>query len=434
MTPLFRMLREPWGYAPRDPVSATIASIVDAVSSFAAAAAPEVTADAALGAAGAGGGEAAATASFGGALTGSGGVAAADTAGAALGGTLEDIAAVGGGGPGAAAADAAGSGGFLPASADAAATEAAPISSAPIAPAGGSAGSSGAGASAAGASAAGSAAPSPSAVIGAMQGSETNLPAAAAVGDYTSGANSILEVPASASSDSSPGFFSSLFGGGDTPASALGSSGAGSGAASGGAAGGGSPGLLSTIKSYGPLALGLGGLGYNVFNSLTAPKDSSLSGTTSALAAEAANAKTQGQQLQSYLTSGTLPAGAQNAINSALQSATETVQSQIASQKAAIRSRYAQMGGNTSAMEQDLANVDQQASNQISNLQSQAASQGASIATNLLNAGVSETGLSSQIYAQLMQSATAQNTALSNSITSLASAAAGVPKIFQVNG
>jgi hypothetical protein len=99
-----------------------------------------------------------------------------------------------------------------------------------------------------------------------------------------------------------------------------------------------------------------------------------------ALANEAAGLNTQGQALANYLQTGTLPPGVQQSINSASAAA-----------KAAIRSRYAGMGGDTSAMAQDLANVD-----------NMAVSQGATIATSLLDKGITEQNLASQIYSALV--------------------------------
>lgn len=118
----------------------------------------------------------------------------------------------------------------------------------------------------------------------------------------------------------------------------------------------------------------------------------------------------QGASLQQYLQTGTLPPGVQNSVTTASQSA-----------KAAIRSRYASMGGNTSAMEQDLANVDRMAS-----------SEGSKIAIQLLQAGVNETQLSEQIYSQLLNLAVNQDANLGKAIGQFSMAAAGVPSVLRV--
>ena len=208
------------------------------------------------------------------------------------------------------------------------------------------------------------------------------------------------------------GFINNLFGGNSGSSGASGGNSFdslfGSGAASGGSSGGSSGGIGSLLKDIAPIAA-LGGVGLNAIRSMSGP----LSSTTPYASAEATtanNLNTQGTQLASYLQSGTLPPGVQNSINQAAEAA-----------KAQIRSKYASMGGgDTSAMMQDLANVDQMA-----------ATQGTQIATNLLQTGISETGLSAQLYQSLLQAATAQNAALSSSIGNFASALAGQPTVLK---
>ena len=117
----------------------------------------------------------------------------------------------------------------------------------------------------------------------------------------------------------------------------------------------------------------------------------------------AQNLTTQGNQLESYITSGTLPPGIQASMEQARQSAIASVMSQHAA------------NGTTgsSAEAQDIQNI---------NLQ--VASQGANIATNLLNQGISESEFASGIYENLMQTSIAQDTALSNSIANFSGALA----------
>ena len=133
-----------------------------------------------------------------------------------------------------------------------------------------------------------------------------------------------------------------------------------------------------------------------------------------ALSAEAASLAANGATLQGYLSSGTLPAGVQQSIVQATDAA-----------KASIRSRYAAMGQSGSSAEmQDLASVDQHA-----------ATQGATIATQLLNTGISETGLSEQIYANLLNAATQQNAQLGQAIGNFAtSLAPSRPVVLQTQG
>jgi len=107
----------------------------------------------------------------------------------------------------------------------------------------------------------------------------------------------------------------------------------------------------------------------------------------------------QGQQLTSYLASGALPPGVQQSINQATAAA-----------QAQIRSHYAARGmSGSSAEAQDLQAI-----------QNQAASQGATIAEQLYKQGISDMGLSEQIYAQLMAQAGAQDRQAMQAISTLA--------------
>lgn len=202
-------------------------------------------------------------------------------------------------------------------------------------------------------------------------------------------------------------FFGSLFGGGEGTS---GGNTAGSlGGIFGGGGGGGDSGggIGSLLKSYGAPLVAAGGIGMDLMKGHTP-----LPGE-SALSQQAADLAAQGKQLGSYLQTGTLPPGVHQSLNAAAESA-----------KAAIRSKYAQMGGNTSAMQQDLAHVDQVA-----------ATQGVQIATQLLQQGVSETGLSQQIYSQLLNLSLQQNAGLSSSIGNFATAlAGGRPVVLQQQG
>lgn len=143
----------------------------------------------------------------------------------------------------------------------------------------------------------------------------------------------------------------------------------------------------------------VGSLGLAAGKSLmsTAPNSTALSKD---LQSQANTLQGNSAQMEAYLATGTLPAGVQNSISSASQSA-----------KASIRSQYASRGMSGSSSEAaDLAAVDQHAS-----------SQGATIALQLLNTGVSEAGLADQIYGQLLQGAIAQDNQLSTAVSSFAS-------------
>ena len=216
-------------------------------------------------------------------------------------------------------------------------------------------------------------------VTAALQGSETSPAAASTVANATTGANAINEVPALASGSGNS--LSNLFAGSDTEGS-----------------------LLHGVVNNPGLDIGALGLGYDLLKGSTP-----LPGQA-ALNTEATNLANQGNQLESYLQTGTLPPGVQASINQATQAAI-----------ASVKSRYAQTGGDTSAEAQDIASIQQQA-----------AAQGATIATQLLQQGVSETQLSSELYGQLLNLAQTQDQQLGQAIGNLSIAAAGVPKIYQV--
>lgn len=122
------------------------------------------------------------------------------------------------------------------------------------------------------------------------------------------------------------------------------------------------------------------------------------------LKSQAAGLANQGNQLEGYLQSGTLPPGLQAGITQASDAA-----------KATIRSQYASRGqSGSSAEQQDLAAVDQRAE-----------AQGAQMAMQLLQTGISETGMASGLYEQLLNQATKSDEQLGSAISNFASAAAG---------
>lgn len=119
---------------------------------------------------------------------------------------------------------------------------------------------------------------------------------------------------------------------------------------------------------------------------------------------EAGSLASQGKQLEGFLQSGTLPPGLQQGINQASESA-----------KATIRSQYASKGmSGSSAEQQDLAAVDQRAE-----------AQGAQMAMQLLQTGISETGMASGLYEQLLGNAMKEDSQLGSAISNFASAASG---------
>lgn len=124
----------------------------------------------------------------------------------------------------------------------------------------------------------------------------------------------------------------------------------------------------------------------------------------SQLTSQAGQLSAQGTQLQSYLTSGTLPPGVAQQVQLAQQQG-----------EATIRSKYASMGQSGSSAEAaDLAN-----------LKTQTAAQGYTTALSLFQAGAQETGISADIYKQLMSSDQQQTAATGSAIANFAAALAG---------
>lgn len=158
--------------------------------------------------------------------------------------------------------------------------------------------------------------------------------------------------------------------------------------------------LISGAKNNPGLALGGALVGYEGLKQLQGlgvfPGYNQIVGAAGQLGAQAT-------QLQSYLTSGTLPPGVQTAINQATTSA-----------QAAIRSQYASRGmSGSSAEAADLANAERQA-----------VSQGTNIAMQLLNQGVSEARLSASLYQNIMQASLQQDAGLGQALAVLAAGAA----------
>ena len=127
-----------------------------------------------------------------------------------------------------------------------------------------------------------------------------------------------------------------------------------------------------------------------------------------ALQNEVGQLATQGSQLGSYLSKGTLPPALQAQLNQAVQA-----------EKARIVSGYAAKGMPTdpsqnSALAQDLNNVDTNALAAKANTEIQ-----------LLNTGLKETGMSTEMYQILIQLDEQQNTQLMQAIASFAGALGG---------
>lgn len=169
--------------------------------------------------------------------------------------------------------------------------------------------------------------------------------------------------------------------------------------------------VVGALSSPTAKALGVGvaglGLARDIFGQNSPPKN------VNAVQGLASQAGTQGQILQSYLETGTLPPAIQASVNAATQAGIT-----------AIKSKYAGMGvaPGSSGEVQDIAS-----------LQQQAVYQGANLADQLLQQGISETQLSGTLYQALISNQNALNSQTTSAIGGLASALAGSPRI-QIGG
>jgi len=160
-----------------------------------------------------------------------------------------------------------------------------------------------------------------------------------------------------------------------------------------------SSGFGKTLADNANLAIPALGLGYSALNQRPLPE-------AKALASEATTLGNQATQLSSYLSSGTLPPGAQTAIDQATKAANAT-----------IRSKYAAMGLTGSTMEAD----------ELNTVKQNATSQAFGFADQLLAQGIQEAGMVPQIYNFLLQNTQQQNNQLMSSIANFAAIASGGP-------
>ena len=169
-------------------------------------------------------------------------------------------------------------------------------------------------------------------------------------------------------------------------------------------AGGGGSSILESLGIKNPLgtAIGLGGLGYAIAQGQQQQKYSP------ELQAQAARLDANGQKLMSYLQSGNLPPGLKASLDQATASA-----------KAKVVSNFAAQGLNTdptrnTALAAQLAQIDQQAI--ISTAQ---------MGQQLMQSGIAESGLSSDLYKTLANIDQTQTAAIGKAIANFASAMGG---------
>lgn len=155
--------------------------------------------------------------------------------------------------------------------------------------------------------------------------------------------------------------------------------------------------------------LGVGVSGVGLLNNLMSK--SNVPGVNQ-ISQQAAAAQQQGQVLQNYLATGTLPPAVQASVNAV-----------TADGITAIKNKYAGMGISGSTGEvQDIAR-----------LQQQAVIQGATLADQMLQQGISESQLSGQLYNELVQYNVNQNKATGEAIGNMASALAGGGRSGSIN-
>jgi hypothetical protein len=167
------------------------------------------------------------------------------------------------------------------------------------------------------------------------------------------------------------------------------------------------------LKSAAPY-LGLGGLGAATML-LGRPKGIPQQGNLQNIAGEAG---TQGQanqayanQLESPLTTGVLPGGAEQSVTNATNDAITS-----------IKSRYAQMGLSGSTQELDAINA---AKDHATAMRFSIAQEMAQTGLSAGQQAVSDLGLQDQVYGQLMQAQISQDTALQNAIARFTGAVGG---------
>lgn len=176
-------------------------------------------------------------------------------------------------------------------------------------------------------------------------------------------------------------------------------------------------GNIGTAAANNPgTVLGALGLGYQALTAPSIPSGAQVPAVQSQLLGQAGSLAAEGSQLQNYLNTGTLPPGAQAAIDQATNAA-----------KQQVIANYAARGMDTNpvtnaSLAQDLNAIDIQAAGQVFQE-----------ADQLLQQGVSESQLSASLYNTILQNTTAANSQLSSAINNFISAAAGGGKGVNIN-
>jgi len=164
------------------------------------------------------------------------------------------------------------------------------------------------------------------------------------------------------------------------------------------------------------IALGAGGLGYNILQGNKNTKNqAALSADAAAATANSQQMVQSGEALQQYLASGTLPAGYQSQVDQAIAAAKTTAISNAASQGLSTDPTQ------NTALAAMLAKIDASKPG----MQSQVASQLFSSGSSLVGSGLQSAGLSGSLYQALVANDTAAAANTGKAIATLAAALNG---------
>jgi hypothetical protein len=178
----------------------------------------------------------------------------------------------------------------------------------------------------------------------------------------------------------------------------------------------GSGAIDSLTKNPLPVALGAAGLGYNILQGQkNTANQSALAGDAATATANSNTMVAQGEALQQYLTSGTLPPQYMQQVTNAIGDAKTKAISNAAAQGLPTDPTK------NTALAAELAQIDNQQPTMISQIASQLFSSG----SGLVSAGQSAAGLSGQLYSALVQNDTTQAGNIGKPIATLASALNG---------
>lgn len=164
------------------------------------------------------------------------------------------------------------------------------------------------------------------------------------------------------------------------------------------------------------VALGAGGLGYNIYaGQKQSENQKALAADASKATANSDSLVGQGQALQQYLTTGKLPDAYETQVNNAINDAKTRAISNAAAQGQPTDPTK------NSALAATLAGIDNQRPGMVSSIAEKLASSGAT----LINAGQAAAGLSGQLYSGLVANDTAAAKNTGAAIASLAAALNG---------